>query len=126
MVDCNYDKRVYGLIRNIRGYEAHVNYEEEYNKGVTDGKYRTGAQLVLNRCMKDYEKYTGNQYESVDILSNLIGLLTNDAKVVCWDNGYMPRVVCEDGEDFILTMDFITDRVNLTLVEGLVTKCVIG
>jgi hypothetical protein len=40
--------------------------------------------------------------------------------------GWQVRVAMRDGEAFMLTQDFQTNRVNLTITKGLVTNVVIG
>lgn len=60
------------------------------------------------------------------ILESLIGLTLDAARAKCKENNFNDRVVCEDGVHYIVTCDFRTDRVNLTLENNLVIKCDIG
>lgn len=39
---------------------------------------------------------------------------------------YYYRIVCEDGQHFIGTCDFDMDRINLTIVKGMVVSATLG
>lgn len=41
-------------------------------------------------------------------------------------NGFTYRVVSRDGEDFVVTMDYRFDRINLTIVKSIVTDVSVG
>jgi hypothetical protein len=56
----------------------------------------------------------------------LIGLTEAEAQKVAAELGWQVRVAMRDGEAFMLTQDFQTNRVNLTIAKGLVTNVVIG
>jgi hypothetical protein len=56
----------------------------------------------------------------------LIGLTEAEAQKVAAELGWQVRVAMRDGEAFMLTTDFETNRVNLTITKGLVTNVVIG
>jgi hypothetical protein len=56
----------------------------------------------------------------------LIGLTEAEAQKVCTELGWQVRVAMRDGEAFMLTTDYQTNRVNLTITKGLVTSVVIG
>jgi hypothetical protein len=56
----------------------------------------------------------------------LIGLTEIEAQKVAAEMGWQVRVAMRDGEAFMLTQDFQTNRVNLTITKGLVTNVVIG
>jgi hypothetical protein len=56
----------------------------------------------------------------------LIGLTEAEAQKVAAEMGWQVRVAMRDGEAFMLTQDFQTNRVNLTITKGLVTNVVIG
>jgi len=56
----------------------------------------------------------------------LIGLTEAEAQKVAAEMGWQLRVAMRDGEAFMLTQDFRTNRVNLTITKGLVTNVVIG
>ena len=61
--------------------------------------------------------------ESAD---SLIGLTEDEATKVAAERGWAVRVAMRDGEPFMLTMDYRQDRVNITVVNNLVTSVVIG
>jgi len=56
----------------------------------------------------------------------LIGLTEAEAQKVAAELGWQVRVAMRDGEAFMLTQDFQTNRVNFTISKGLVTNVVIG
>jgi len=56
----------------------------------------------------------------------LIGLTEAEAQKVASELGWQVRVAMRDGEAFMLTKDYQTNRVNLTIVAGSVTAVVIG
>ncbi len=56
----------------------------------------------------------------------LIGLTEAEAQKVAAELGWQVRVAMRDGEAFILTLDYQTNRVNLTIVSGSVTAVVVG
>ena len=56
----------------------------------------------------------------------LVGLSEEEATKVATGNGWTVRVAERDGESFMLTTDYRTDRVNLTVKKGRVTAVTIG
>lgn len=54
--------------------------------------------------------------EAID--SQVIGMEKLAAIVKIEDAGCRARIVSEDGEPFIVTMDFCPDRLNLDIVQG--------
>lgn len=56
----------------------------------------------------------------------LVGLTEDEAMKVAESNGWVVRVSSRDGEDFQMTMDFVTNRVNLAIVDGKVTGVSVG
>lgn len=56
----------------------------------------------------------------------LIGLTEAEAQKVATELGWQVRVAMRDGEAFMLTTDYQTNRVNLTVTKGSVTNVVIG
>lgn len=63
-----------------------------------------------------------SQEEAVE----LVGLSEDEAVDVAASNGWITRVSSRDGEDFQLTMDYVTNRVNLAIVDGKVTGVSVG
>ena len=59
-------------------------------------------------------------------VKKLIGLTEAEAQKVATELGWQVRVAMRDGEAFMLTTDYQTNRVNLTITKGLVTNVVIG
>lgn len=56
----------------------------------------------------------------------LIGLTEAEAQKVAAELGWQVRIAMRDGEAFMLTQDFQTNRVNLTITKGFVTAVVVG
>lgn len=56
----------------------------------------------------------------------LVGLSEEEATKVATGNGWAVRVAERDGESFMLTTDYRTDRVNLTVKNGRVTAVTVG
>lgn len=58
--------------------------------------------------------------------SKLVGLTEDEASKVAVSNGWSVRVAKRDGEAYMLTTDYQPDRVNLTIVKGVVTGVSVG
>lgn len=56
----------------------------------------------------------------------LVGLTTKQAKAKIAEQGYEARVVSVDGDVRPVTMDYRPDRINLTIVDGVVTQATQG
>lgn len=63
-----------------------------------------------------------SQEEAVE----LVGLTEDEAVKVAESRGWITRVSSRDGEDFPLTMDYVTNRLNLAIVDGKVTGVSVG
>lgn len=59
-------------------------------------------------------------------VKKLIGLTEVEAQKVATELGWQVRVAMRDGEAFMLTADYLTNRVNLTITKGSVTFVVVG
>ena len=59
-------------------------------------------------------------------VKRLIGLTEAEAQKVATELGWQVRVAMRDGEAFMLTTDYQTNRVNLTITKGSVTFVVVG
>lgn len=57
---------------------------------------------------------------------SLIGLTEQEAQKIAKERGWTVRTAMRDGEAFMLTSDYRTDRVNLTVEDGLVVSVEIG
>jgi hypothetical protein len=72
-----------------------------------------------------------NPTNPVAVLDNasakkLIGLTEAEAQKVAAELGWQVRIAMRDGEAFVLTLEYLTNRVNLTITKGFVTAVVIG
>lgn len=56
--------------------------------------------------------------------SIVIGLPLADAEAAAEAEGFVLRTAIEDGEQLALTMDFVTNRVNVEVTDGIVTDVV--
>ena len=56
----------------------------------------------------------------------VIGQSLTEAEDLCQENGVKLRLVERDGEHFIVTMDYRTDRVNVHVRDGIVTDARVG
>jgi hypothetical protein len=56
----------------------------------------------------------------------LVGLTEDEAVKVAESKGWITRVSSRDGEDFPMTEDYVTNRVNLAIVKGKVTSVSVG
>ena len=68
----------------------------------------------------------GMTIQAASILDMLIGLKQSEAEAMIRASGLRIRVVSRDGKHFILKTDYRLDRVNLTVVGGVVTKAMVG
>lgn len=60
------------------------------------------------------------------LLPVLIGLNYQEALFKCARHEYTVRISIQDGKPHVLTRDYKKQRVNLTLVDGLVTAAAVG
>lgn len=56
----------------------------------------------------------------------LVGLSEKEATASAESQGWVVRVVARDGEEFPITMDYSTGRVNLTIEDDVVTEVYVG
>ncbi len=61
-----------------------------------------------------------------DEANTLIGLTEDEAMKVASSEGWEYRVAARDGEQYMLTADYIVNRVNVTIVEGTITEVTVG
>lgn len=72
------------------------------------------------------DQIVSDQIVSDKMVSALVGLSESEAAATAKDKGWELRVVSRDGEDFMVTQDYKTDRVNITVKSGKVTKASVG
>ena len=61
-------------------------------------------------------------FENVPVDQEVIGMEKHAAIVKIENAGCVARIVAEDGEHFIVTMDMRADRLNLEVVQGKVVS----
>lgn len=54
---------------------------------------------------------------------DFVGMTKQDAKALCEKRGLKARITSEDGEFFIVTMDYRLDRVNFAINNNIVVGC---
>jgi hypothetical protein len=57
---------------------------------------------------------------------SLIGLTEREAKLTADGKDWLVRIAVRDGKFFMLTTDYVTNRVNLTIEKTLVTAVTVG
>lgn len=60
------------------------------------------------------------------LLNSIIGKNLSEAKELAGFNGFAIRIVREDGERYMVTMEHRLDRINVELDNGIVTNSNIG
>lgn len=63
---------------------------------------------------------------SAEDANTLIGLSEDEAMKVASTEGWEFRVAARDGEQYMLTTDYVMNRVNVTIVEGTITEVSVG
>lgn len=58
--------------------------------------------------------------------NTLIGLTEDEAMKVASSEGWEFRIAARDGEQYMLTADYIVNRVNVTIVQGMITEVTVG
>ena len=61
-----------------------------------------------------------------EFAKTLIGKPDIEAQTLTQQAGYTYRIVRRDGQDYVVTMDYSTDRINVDIVDGRVTNTSIG
>lgn len=61
-----------------------------------------------------------------EVVEIIVGLTEQMATQVIEENGFRARLTERDGNYFIVTRDFRTDRINLKVKDGLVYNASIG
>lgn len=61
-----------------------------------------------------------------DEANQLIGLTEDEAMAAAKNEGWEFRVAARDGEQYMLTTDYVMNRVNVTIVAGAITEVTVG
>ena len=96
-------------------------------------KPSTGSDVVNESptpepgATSDFESEMNAQVERTKAFADsLIGMNIGEAETLAASKGFITRVVERDGESFWITMDYRTNRVNLTVEKDMVTKVHVG
>jgi hypothetical protein len=75
----------------------------------------------------DFESEMNNQIRlTQDFAATLIGMNVVEAEALAKSKGFISRITERDGESFIVTMDYRTNRVNLIVENDIITKTFVG
>lgn len=61
-----------------------------------------------------------------EFVESLIGKTMQEARALCVESNKSFRILREDETRYIVTMDFVFDRVNVDIDNGIVTRSDIG
>jgi hypothetical protein len=61
-----------------------------------------------------------------ELVESVVGKSLADADYLCKSRGYRTRIVCEDGQYYVVTRDYVPTRINLTLTNGVITNASLG
>ncbi len=93
----------------------------------------TGSDVVIEYptpepgATSDFESEMNAQVQRTRTFADtLIGMNIDEVETLAASKGFITRIVERDGESFIVTMDYRTNRVNLTVEKDIVTKVFIG
>ena len=93
----------------------------------------TGSEAVNENptpeagATSDFESEMNAQVQRTrNFADTLIGMNIDEVETLAASKGFITRIVERDGESFIVTMDYRTNRVNLTVEKDIVTKVFIG
>jgi hypothetical protein len=95
-------------------------------------EFLSGALLLLRRAlMPETPARTDDPGNSIsdpepEIPRGLVGLTEDEAVQAAMGAGWNARIVSRDGEDFMVTKDYLLTRVNFTVVDGVVTAVYVG
>lgn len=90
--------------------------------GVDDGVDDT-ITTVVDESPVDTVEWVDDAPDVADA-EILIGLRLDDAEALAGDEGWEVRVAVLDGEELFLTMDYVANRVNVEVTDGIVTGIV--
>lgn len=66
------------------------------------------------------------QKQAKQVARDVVGMAEVEAVATAQAQGLTTRVVQRDGQDFPITMDLRTDRINLVITDGKVTRATVG
>jgi hypothetical protein len=54
--------------------------------------------------------------------SRLVGKEETEASQICENSGHKMRVMSKDGESYLVTCDYRTDRINVNVIDGKISS----
>jgi hypothetical protein len=97
--------------------------QEQHSLTIALSEGIDGREIVLAEAE---EREPAGEPPAQAFETTLIGLSEESAEEAAADFGYEWRVVSRDGEDYAVTMDLIENRINATIVDGVVTDATLG
>jgi hypothetical protein len=94
--------------------------------GVEPGDEGSGGPTEPVEEEPSPEPLPGDPGEAETLAHDVIGLSEADAVAAIEEAGHVARIVSRDGEDFAVTDDYRTDRINLRIGAGVVTHADVG
>ena len=122
-----------GAVYLVPGYAflaTQDGYESRYLVSAMPDEYVQQAEVPGDVTTDTGVPGTDGAVTGVDVPKgaeqDLVGLAEKAAVEVAESQGWIVRVVARDGEEFPITMDYSTARVNLTVVDDIVTEVYVG
>ena len=87
----------------------------------------TAVTSASDASTDDWESASKAQIARTQSIANqMIGMTIDEATSLAEGSQLIVRIVEQDGESFMVTMDFRTNRVNLVIENGVVTRVSVG
>jgi hypothetical protein len=67
-----------------------------------------------------------NRKGNEELLESLIGMDKESGSELCKEKDYNVRITRENSNNYVITMDFRFDRINLEIDNNIITKCDFG
>ena len=122
-----------GAVYLVPGYAflaTQDGYESRYLVSAMPDEYVQQAEVPGDVTVDTGVPGTDGSVTGVDVPKgaeqDLVGLTEKAAVEAAESQGWVARVVARDGEEFPITMDYSTARVNLTVVDDIVTEVYVG
>lgn len=85
-----------------------------------------GRDVVLTEVGKEKADEAIAEPEAQPFTAKIIGLSEAKAEEAVVNEGLVWRVVARDGEDFPVTLEYLEERINVNIVDGVVVDATIG
>ena len=85
-----------------------------------------GVPTATTIYEKSKDDLMDSKEESGTQPADALGLTEEESVKLLEEKGFVVRVVERDGEPYAITFDYRTNRINLVIVDGIVTEAYIG